>query len=73
MSAFSAMMVKKGVVSKNFEAMRMVKAAIGEKIPANGSVKLSQYQKIFSRAFLRGALMNLFYYLKKVADREGAT
>jgi len=73
MSAFKALMVRKGVVSKNFEAMRMVKAAIGERIPDNGSLKLSQYQKMFSRAFLRGALMNLFYYLKKVSNREGAT
>ena len=41
MDAFKALMVKKGVVSKNFEAMRMVRAAIGERVPANGSLKLS--------------------------------
>ena len=73
MTAFSSLMVAKGVVTKNFEAMRMVRALIGERIPANGTVKLSQYQKMFSKAFLRGALMNVFYYLKKVAKREGAT
>ena len=71
MHEFSALMVEKGIVSKTFEVIRMVKTTIGEKIGQTGIIKYSQFQKIFARAFLRGALMNIYYYLRKITDREG--
>ena len=71
MREFSALMVEKGIVSKTFEVMRMVKTTIGEKISQDGIIKYSQFQRIFARAFLRGALMNIYYYLRKITDRDG--
>lgn len=64
MQDFSNLLVRKGIVSKHFETTRMVRSSIGDKLSPEGTIKLSQFQKLFSKAFLRGALMNIFYYLE---------
>jgi len=35
------MMVQKGVISKQFETVRMIKNAIGDKVSQDGKIKLS--------------------------------
>lgn len=40
---FSNLLVKKGIVSKHFETTRMVRSSIGDKITAEGTIKMSQF------------------------------
>ena len=63
-------MIDKGIVTKNFEIAKLLKSSIGIKIPSNNKIKLSQYKLIFAKAYLRAALMNIYYYLRKLTDRD---
>lgn len=67
---FSKLMIDKGIVTKNFEIAKLLKSSIGIKIPSNNKIKLSQYKLIFAKAYLRAALMNIYYYLRKLTDRD---
>lgn len=64
-------MLRKGVVSKSFETVRMIKLTTGEKIDTNAHIRHSQYLRLFARALLRAALTNVYYYIKKIANRDG--
>jgi type II restriction/modification system DNA methylase subunit YeeA len=67
---FSEFLSKKKIVHKKFEATRMCNSALREKLDPEGSFLLSQYQKVTSLALLRGALMNLWYYIRKIQVRD---
>jgi len=68
MLAFCELMVQKDVVTKAFEVTSMIKSTIGEKV--TGTITYSQFQRIFGKAFLRGGMMNIYYYLRKIQDRD---
>lgn len=48
----------------------MVKATINVRILPDHKIKYSQYQKVFAKAFLKGAVMNIYYYMRKIAERS---
>lgn len=62
---FGALMMRKGIISKTFEVIGMVKQTIGDKVELEGRINRHQYDRIFAKAFLRGALMNTLYFIKK--------
>jgi hypothetical protein len=64
-------MLRKGLVPKIFECPRMIKAVIGDKIEPEGFVKHSQYLRLFTRALLRAAMTNVYYYIQRIAARDG--
>lgn len=68
---FSELMLRKGVVAKSFETVRMIKLTIGDKIEPEGCIRHSQYMRLFARALLRAALTNVYYYIRKIANRDG--
>ena len=70
-SDFSELMVRKGIVSKSHETTRMIKLVIGDKVEQGGSVWHSQFMRLFSKVLLRAALTNVYYYIKKTANRDG--
>lgn len=70
MRDFCKLIITKGVVSKAFEVIKMIKSTIRIKIPADGMIKHSQYQQIFVRVYMRSVLMNIYYYLRKMTERD---
>lgn len=68
---FSELMQRKGIVAKSFETVRMIKLTIGDKIEPDGVIRYSQYMRLFARPLLRAALTNVYYYIKKIANRDG--
>jgi hypothetical protein len=69
---FHNLMSRKGCCSKTFDTRRLVQHAIGEKINPDSSFKFSQFQSVMSRVFLKAALSNVLYYIKKV-QKKGST
>lgn len=70
-SEFSELMARKGIVAKSHETTRMIKLVIGDKVDPDGFVWHSQFMRLFSRVLLRAALTNVYYYIKKIAKRDG--
>ena len=68
---FCELMVKKRVVSNSFDVITLVKESTGQKLEMNGTFMLSQYYRFFSRAFLRGSLINLWYCVRKMINKQG--
>lgn len=69
---FHNLMIKKGCSSKIFDSRRLVQHAIGEKINPDSHMKFSQFQKVMARVFLKAALTNVLYYIKKVSTKESS-
>ena len=70
MRDFCRLIINKGVVSKAFEVIKMIKSTIRIKISADGFIKHSQFQQIFVRVYMRAVLMNIYYYLRKMTERD---
>lgn len=68
---FSDLMQRKGIVAKSFETVRMIKLTIGDKVEPEGLIRHSQFMRLFARPLLRAALANVYYYIKKIANRDG--
>jgi hypothetical protein len=62
-------MVKKGIVSNSFDTIILMKESTGQKLDMNGTLMLSQYYRFFSKAFLRGSLINLWYSVRKIINK----
>jgi hypothetical protein len=67
---FHHLMIRKGCCSKLFDSRRLVQHATGEKVNPDGIIMFSQYQKVMARVFLKAALSNVLYYIKKVSTGE---
>lgn len=67
---FSDFMMRKKIIPKAFESRRLFSVVLGIKITPDHNLKLSQYQKVASNAILRGALLNLMYYIRKIQVRD---
>jgi len=65
------MMIDKRIVNKNFDIAKLLKSTIGAKIH-DGRVKYSQFVLMFAKAFLRSALMNIYYFVRKLTERDYA-
>jgi len=64
-NAFARFMLEKRLIRKEQEAERIVREVIHEQIQ-EGMVKESQFQKLFSKAILRGAIENIHCYVQRV-------
>jgi len=62
-------MLDKGIVSKTFEVTKLLKSTIGAKC-SDGRIKYTQFKLMFTKAFLRSALMNIYYFVRKLTDRD---
>ena len=58
------------MIPKAFESRRLFSVVLGMKITPDHNLKLSQYQKVAANAILRGALLNLMYYIRKIQVRD---
>jgi hypothetical protein len=68
---FADFLLEKKVITKAFEAARMIKVSCREVVGADGYVTKTQYRKLTAKVLLRSTLMNIYYYLQVVASREG--
>ena len=68
---FTNLLIKQGVISKSFEFVRMMKTILHEDVDIDGEISLNQASKLFARVYLRSALINLLYFIKKEGVRKG--
>jgi len=62
--------MKKKIIPKAFESRRLFSVILGIKFTPDSTLMLSQYQKVAANAILRGALLNLMYYIRKIWVRD---
>lgn len=58
---FAHFLMTKGILKKELEVDRLIKAMIDETIH-DGMVKRTQFIKCFTRVILKAAIMNIYYY-----------
>ncbi len=58
------------VIGRDSEIFRLLKQTIPTEIVTEQCLKQSQFMKIFARACLRGAIMNIYENMKKVMLHE---
>ena len=58
------------VISRDSEIYRLLKQTIPTEVVTEDCLKQSQFYKIFARACLRGAIMNIYENMKKVMKHE---
>lgn len=68
---FARFLIEKQVITKAFEAVRMLKVSNGEKVEKDGFVTQSQYRRLVAKVCLRSSLLNIYTFLQKFAAREG--
>jgi len=61
---------KNQVIGRDSEVYRLIKQTIPTEVVTEDCVKQSQFMKIFARACLRGAIMNIYENMKKVMKHE---
>ena len=63
--------MEKKIVKTEFEAVRMIKNYLGYNFDINSNIYLSQFEKIFYPAIFRGSLINLWYSIRQICNRNG--
>ena len=67
---FTNLMIKLKIIDKDYEVKELLKQSIGIKPPTSNLIKETQFRQILHKAYLRGALMNMYYYMRKVTQRD---
>ncbi|CDW80952.1 UNKNOWN [Stylonychia lemnae] len=65
--AFAKFLLEKKLIKKEIEIDRVIKVMINEFL-VDGTVKKTQFIKLFTKAILKGAIMNIYYYCKYVGN-----
>lgn len=67
---FVKMMIEHKVITQHYDLPKLLKSTIGQKVPNDGKIKKSQFDLMITKACIRAALMNIYYYLRKLTDRD---
>jgi hypothetical protein len=67
---FTKFILQKGMIRREPEIERLIKGMINEPIQ-DKMVKESQFKKIFMKPMLKGAIMNIHYYVTQLARAHG--
>ena len=59
--------MEKKLIKKEIEIDRVIKVMINE-ILVDGTLKKTQFIKLFTKAILKGAIMNIYYYCNFVGN-----
>ena len=58
------------VIGRDSEMQRLLKNTIPTEVLVDDSLKYTQFMKIFARACLRGAITNIYDYMKQTMKHE---
>ena len=58
-------MIKKGFIGNSYEFEKLMKLMLNEPL-TEGTIKRTQFRRVFAKAILKGAIINMFYYIKQV-------
>jgi hypothetical protein len=61
---FCNLMMDKGIIEKHYYGKELLKQTINAKIPTNNLIKEAQFKQIMHKAYMRAALMNLYYFMR---------
>ncbi len=70
LTVFTDFLRSKKVIGRDSEMQRLIKNTIPTEVLVDESLKYTQFIKIFARACLRGAITNIYDYMKQTMKHE---